>query len=189
MTWKECKKLILEDLKRTTNNPSKVNAIRFMITNASFKMSFWFRIGTYLQGKRWWKLSYYLVFWHYKQLMYKTSIQLPLGTNVGGGLKFYHFGNVVINKNTTIGKNISIYNGVSIGINGQSFPPIIGDNVVICTGAKVIGNIIIGNNCVIGANSVVIRDIPENSVAVGVPARVLKNKGGYNYAQQFISHK
>ena len=123
-----------------------------------------------------------LVYWHYKQLMYKTGIQLPIGTQVGGGIKFYHFGDVVINRNAIIGENASIYNGVTIGINlrpdGKAYPPIIGDNVVLCTGAKVIGNVKIGSNSVIGANAVVVKDIPENSVAAGVPAKVLDTNGG-----------
>jgi len=182
MNWKECKALIWQDLSRSTDNPSKATALKFLITNASFKMSFWFRLGTFLQGKKWHKLCYALVFWHYKQLMYKTGIQLPIGTQVGGGIKFYHFGDVVVNKNARIGANASIYNGVTIGINlrpdGKAHPPVIGDNVVLCTGAKVIGNVIVGSNSVVGANAVVVKDIPENSVAAGVPAKVLDTNGG-----------
>ena len=124
--------------------------------------------------------------------MYKTGIQLPIGTRVGGGLKFYHFGDVVINKNAVLGCNVSIYNGVTIGINlhpnEKSFPPIIGDNVVLCTGAKVIGSIKIGSNSVVGANAVVVKDIPIGCVVAGAPAKVL-NTNGREYAQLFINHK
>lgn len=192
MTWEECKALICQDLSRSSDKLTKLNAIRFLITNPSFKMSFWFRIGTYLMNNKC-KLLYYLVFLHYRKIMYKTGIQLPIGTMVGGGLKFYHFGNVVINKKSIIGKNNSIYNGVTIGINlspvgKKCSPPIIGDNVVLCTGAKVIGNVNVGNNCVIGANAVVTKDIPENSVVAGVPAKMLKTNGD-EYVKLFINHK
>lgn len=191
MNWKECKALIRDDLRRSTDIITKTSAAKYLITNASFKMSFWFRLGTYLDAKKH-GLLYFLVFWHYKSLMYKTGIQLPIGTQVGGGLKFYHFGDVVINKNATIGKNVSIYNGVTIGINlrpdGKCCPPFVGDNVVLCTGAKVIGNVHIGNNCVIGANAVVTKDIPEDSVAAGVPAKVIsQNGGGHKYVKFFIN--
>lgn len=192
MTWKECKRLIRRDLSRNTDRLSKRSALRFLITNSSFKMSFWFRIGTYLSEKRL-KLPYYIVSWHYKNLMYKTGIQFPIGTKCGAGLKFYHFGNIVVNKNAVIGENVSIYNGVTIGItlrpNGNCSPPILGDNVVLCTGAKVIGSVHVGNNSVIGANAVVTKDIPEDSVAAGVPAKVISDDSGRKYAELFINHK
>lgn len=112
---------------------------------------------------------------------------------LGGGIKFYHFGDVVVNRNAKIGKNASIYNGVTIGINlrpdGKAYPPVIGDNVVLCTGAKVIGNVTVGSNSVVGANAVVVKDIPDNSVAAGVPAKVLDTNEGDKYAQLFIAHK
>ena len=111
---------------------------------------------------------------------------------LGGGIKFYHFGDVVVNRNAKIGKNVTIYNGVTIGVNLRPdekaySPPVVGDNVVLCTGAKVIGNVNIGENSVIGANTVVTKDIPPNSVAAGVPAKVLYTNG--QYARLFIAHK
>lgn len=193
MTWKIVKDLIWDDLCRTTDHPSKLTALKLMITNPSFKMSFWFRIGSWLESKKKWRMAYYMVFIYYKHLMYKTGIQLPIGTQVGGGIKFYHFGDVVVNRNAKIGKNASIYNGVTIGINlrpdGKAYPPVIGDNVVLCTGAKVIGNVTVGSNSVVGANAVVVKDIPDNSVAAGVPAKVLDTNEGDKYAQLFIAHK
>ena len=192
MTWKECKYLIKQDLMRSSDSVTKIAALKFLITNASFKMTFLFRVGSYLQKKHC-KFFYYLVAWHYKQLMYKTGIQLPIGTQVGEGLKFYHFSNVVVNKNAIIGSNASIYNGVTIGINlspdGNTLSPIIGDNVVLCTGAKVIGNVKVGSYSVIGANAVVVKDIPEKCVAAGVPAKVLQENVGHKYVKLFIEHK
>ena len=81
--------------------------------------------------------------------------------------------NIVIGRDVIIGKNCTIYQDVTIGQNNEKFP-VIGDNVTIYTGAKVIGNIKVGNNSVIGANAVVIKDVPDNSVVAGVPARVIK---------------
>lgn len=91
MTWKIVKDLIWDDLCRTTDHPSKIAALKLMITNASFKMSFWFRIGSWLESRKKWRMAYYMVFIYYKHLMYKTGIQLPIGTQVGGGHKILSF--------------------------------------------------------------------------------------------------
>lgn len=72
-----------------------------------------------------------------------------------------------------IGKNCHIYQQVTIGYNGVQ-APIIGNNVRICCGAKVIGGIRVGNNVVIGANAVVCKDVPDNVIVGGVPAKVIK---------------
>ncbi|MGR5207595.1 serine O-acetyltransferase [Vibrio alfacsensis] len=97
-------------------------------------------------------------------------------TEIGKGTKFAYGGiGVVLHKRSKIGKSCIIGTNVTIGGRSRSVGvPVIGDNVYIATGAKVLGDISIGANCVIGANSVVLTDIPENSVVVGVPARVIK---------------
>lgn len=190
MTWEECKQLIREDLGRSCDSCSKRMAFRYLLTNASFKMTFWFRIGNYLSSNN----SGFLLLVvriHYKRLMYRTGIQLPIGTQVGGGLQFKHFNGIVVNDGAVIGKNATIYNGVTIGENlkpgASGHNPVIDDNVVICTGAKVIGRIRIGRNSIIGANAVVTKDIPEDSVVAGIPARVIKSGGG-EYVSAYLKH-
>lgn len=92
---------------------------------------------------------------------------------IGGGLYIQHgFATMIAAK--YIGENCWINQQVTIGYNGQGDPPVIGDNVMITCGAKVLGDIHIGNNVVVGANAVVIRDVPERCVVGGVPAKVLK---------------
>ena len=94
---------------------------------------------------------------------------------IGGGLYIQHgFATMIAAK--SIGENCWINQQVTIGYNGPGEPPTIGDNVTITCGAKVLGPITVGNGVVVGANAVVIRDVPENCVVGGVPARILKQK-------------
>ena len=97
-------------------------------------------------------------------------------TSIGQGTKFAYRGiAVVIHKRAIIGKNCVIGVGVTIGGRSKSpNVPIIGDNVYIAGGAKVLGDVIIGDNCIIGANAVVLIDMPANTMAVGVPAKIIK---------------
>lgn len=113
----------------------------------------------------------------HKRNQYKTGIHLLLGTAVGQGLQFPHFSCIVIYNYATIGHFCTIFQGVTIGAAGGKGAPKIGDNVVIAAGAKVIGNVIVGNNVFIGANAVVVTDIPDNAVVAGVPAKIINMDG------------
>ena len=82
---------------------------------------------------------------------------------------------VTIGSGAIIGDNCTIYHQVTIGKEKEKFP-VIGEDVTIYAGAKIIGNVKIGNGAVIGANAVVLQDVPDNCVAVGIPARIIKRK-------------
>ena len=104
-----------------------------------------------------------------------TGIELPCEASVGRRLKIEHFGNIIVSGDAAFGDDVVIRNGVTVGLRrtGIRGAPIIGDRVDIGAGAKILGRINIGNDVVIGANAVVIEDVPPNSIAVGVPARIL----------------
>lgn len=97
-------------------------------------------------------------------------------TSIGEGTKFGYGGiAVVIHQRAVIGKGCTIGSCVTIGGRSKSRGvPMIGDRVYIATGAKILGDITIGNDVVVGANSVVINDVPSNCVVAGVPARIIK---------------
>lgn len=103
------------------------------------------------------------------------GISLPAKCEVGSGLRIHHFGGIVIHESVKIGKNATLYHGVTLGLkkDDEKKGPVIGDNVYIGAGAKVLGAIKIGNDVKIGANAVVLTDVPDNAVAVGVPARIM----------------
>lgn len=108
-----------------------------------------------------------------------TGIEIHPGAQIGKGLFIDHGMGVVIGETTIIGNNVTLFQGVTLGGTGKERGkrhPTIGDNVVIGTGAKILGNIKIGDNVNVGANAVVIRDVPPNSTVVGVPGRVAKKE-------------
>ena len=182
---KDLKEIIKSDLNRFGNTNNYLwSGVKNLVCNASFKVTFWFRIGSYLQVKKCfiYKILYLFVFMLYKHNQYLTGIQLPLGTNVGKGLCFSHFSCIVINRHCIIGNNCTIFQGVTIGsVRGpKGGVPTIGDNVVICSEAKIIGQVNIGNNVIVGAGAVVVKDIPSNCVVAGVPAKIISEKGKTN---------
>ncbi len=103
---------------------------------------------------------------------------IPGKAKIGKGTKLSKGGiAVVIHRRAKIGKNCLIGTCVTIGGRSKLYEvPVIGNNVYISTGAKLLGNITIGDNVIIGANSVVLNDIPKNSIAVGIPARIIDKK-------------
>lgn len=109
-----------------------------------------------------------------------TGIEIHPGAQIGDGFFIDHGMGVVIGETTEIASNVTIYQGVTLGGTGKEKSkrhPTIGSNVVIGTGAKVLGPIEIGENCRIGAGSVVLNSAPPNSTVVGIPARVVYYNG------------
>ena len=108
----------------------------------------------------------------FKLVQIVTGIELPCEVEIGRNFVIDHFGGIIISGYAKFGDNCRIRNGVCIGLARVSDPcaPVIGNNVDIGCGAKLLGRITVGNNVLIGANSVVTRDVPANSVAMGVPA-------------------
>lgn len=104
-----------------------------------------------------------------------TGIELPCEASVGKRFKIEHFGGIIVSGDAVIGDDVVIRNGVTVGLRrtGVRGSPVIGNRVDIGAGAKILGRVNIGNDAVIGANAVVIEDVPANSTAVGVPARIL----------------
>ena len=107
-----------------------------------------------------------------------TGVELPCETRVGRRLLIEHFGSIIVSGDSVIGDDVVLRQGVTLGLRhaGTRGAPIIGDRVDIGAGAKLLGNIRIGNDAVVGANAVVICDVPPGMLAVGIPA-VIKPAG------------
>ena len=120
-----------------------------------------------------------------------TGIEIHPGAKIGKNLFIDHGMGVVIGESSEIGDNVTIYHNVTLGGSSPSIDserqrhekrhPTIGNDVVIGSGAQIIGPIKIGNNARIAANAVVVKDVPENATMVGIPAKAVKleNKGSF----------
>lgn len=138
----------------------------------SFKVMIYYHISHKLYLKGHFFLARYLC----ERAKRKTGIEIHPGATIGDDFFIDHGSGVVIGETTIIGNNVTIYHGVTLG--GTSLDkvkrhPTVMDNVMIGAGAKILGNITIGSNTKIGANAVVTKDIPNDSVVVGVPGKCI----------------
>ena len=109
-----------------------------------------------------------------------TGIEIHPGAQIGRRFFIDHGMGVVIGETAIVGDDVTLYQGVTLGGTGKESGkrhPTIGNNVVIGAGAKVLGNIVVGENCRIGSGSVVLRDVPDNSTVVGVPGHIIFRAG------------
>jgi len=149
-----------------------------------WRQGFWamcvYRFGNWRYGIRpaWLRKPFSLVY-----RLLRTAIQIAAGielhceTRVGRRLLIEHFGGIIVSGDAVIGDDVVIRQGVTIGLRttGRRGAPVIGDRVDIGAGAKLLGAIRIGNDAVIGANAVVLCDVPAGALAVGIPA-VIKTR-------------
>ena len=103
-----------------------------------------------------------------------TGADIPLNCQIGGGLLLPHPNGIVIHPAANIGPNCLIFQQVTIGTRSGECPPVIGGHVDIGAGARILGNLSIGDHACIGANAVVLKDIPSGKSAVGIPAVVIE---------------
>lgn len=139
----------------------------------SFKAMLKYRISHTLYRKK----HYFLARWVSQRCARKTGIEIHPGATIGKGLFIDHGHGVVIGETAIIGDNVTLYQGVTLGGTGKEQGkrhPTIGDNVMISAGAKVLGSFTVGANSKIGAGSVVLNEVPENSTVVGVPGHIVK---------------
>lgn len=161
------------DLQRIIeNDPAARSKLEVFLLYPSIHAMIAYRIANKLYKKEWFFLSR-LISQFARSL---TGIEIHPGATIGKGLFIDHGMGVVIGETAIIGDNVLIYHGVTLGGTGKDKGkrhPTIGNNVVIGAGAKVLGPIKIGDDAKIGANAMVIQDLPEGSTAVGGPARTI----------------
>jgi serine O-acetyltransferase len=185
MNYCEYKYLILSDLFRITGNVKLTVLIRHIFIGGSYKYNFWMRTCCYTQANPLLRYTIYpIARIILSNLTYKLGISISPSTKIGSGFYIGHFGGIIVNEQSVIGKNCNISQGVTLGQANRGKNkgyPTLGDNVYIGPGAKIVGAVKIGTNIAIGANCVVTKDIPDNSVVVGIPGKVISQKGATEY--------
>ena len=139
----------------------------------SFKVMLYYRLAHKLYKKK----HFFLARWISQKGARKTGIEIHPGAQIGKGFFIDHGNGVIIGETAIIGDNVTLYQGVTLGGTGKEHGkrhPTIGNNVMISTGAKILGSFTIGDNSKIGAGSVVLKEVPPDSTVVGVPGRVVK---------------
>ncbi|MTV49503.1 serine O-acetyltransferase [Heliobacillus mobilis] len=134
------------------------------------------RVAHWLYKKKWPVLARFIS----QVSRFVTGIEIHPGAKIGEGLFIDHGTGVVIGETAEVGDNVTIYQGVTLGGTGKEKGkrhPTIGNNVVVSSGAKVLGSMTIGDNVKIGAGSVVLKPVPPNCTVVGVPGRIVIRDG------------
>lgn len=176
----DLKYYLSEDFKRFDKKPNFKDWILKNEVWYIYKYQRTLRFVEYYKNTEDSKLKYFFYFFIYKRLCFKLKLDIK-PNNMGPGFRIYHLGSLIrIKKNCRIGKNCSLQPGVVIGnknlTDDGSFVTV-GDNSFFGLGSKVFGEVSIGNNVIIGANSVVVKSIPNDCVVSGIPAKIIKNRG------------
>ena len=175
----------LESIKK--RDPAAKSIISIILTYPGVKAVFFHQISNFF-----YKAGFDLIARIISQtIRFFTGIEIHPGAKIGKNLFIDHGMGVVVGETSEIGDNVTIYHNVTLGGSSPSIDserqrhekrhPTIGNDVVIGSGAQIIGPIKVGNNTRIAANAVVVKDVPENATMVGIPARAVKleNKGSF----------
>lgn len=154
-------------------DPAAKNMIEVVLCYPGLHAILFYRLTHRLYKNRWFVLSRII-----SQIVRNfTGIEIHPGAKIGRGLFIDHGMGIVIGETAEVGDNVTIYHGVTLGGTGKDVGkrhPTIEDNVIVGTGAKVLGPIRIGKDSKIGANAVVLKEVPEGSTVVGIPGKVVK---------------
>jgi serine O-acetyltransferase len=185
MRFREYIFLVRSDLYRYAGNSSFPGFVYHLCLEPGFTYSFWMRTCAYLKTHPFNRFILFpfsrLILRHFE---IKYGISISYRTRIGSGFYIGHFGGIIVNPKAIIGKNCNISHQVTLGVANRGIRkgyPVIGDNVYLGPGSKVIGNVHVGNKAAVGANCVVTRDVPENGVVVGVPGKVISLEGSIGY--------
>lgn len=122
------------------------------------------------------KIAHGYCYIRFKKLQNNCGVEMNQHMEIGYGLRLPHKGSIILHPQAVIGNNCEIMQGVTLGNNilkDRDKVPTVGDEVLICAGAKLIGGITVGNHVVIGANAVVNKDVEDNVIVAGMPAKVV----------------
>ena len=168
---------ILEDIRAyKKNDPAARSGIEILLLYNGLHATIWYRLAHWLHIHR----CRFLARLCSQLAKFFTGIEIHPGAKIGRRLVIDHGTGIVIGETAEIGDDCLLYQGVTLGGTGKDVGkrhPTLGNNVMVGSGAKVLGPFKVGDNARIAANSVVLREVPENATVVGVPGRVVKISG------------
>ena len=165
-----------------------VDVLGYYLRHPNYRYVYWMRVAQYTFGRNWLIMLRLYAYIRLQMLRNKTCIQISPAIKIGKGFYIGHWGSIVVNA-ASLGENVNVIQTCTIGVayrGEHGGIPTIGDNVYIGAGARIFGGITIGNDVAIGVNSVVTRDVPEHSVVVGTPAKVVSQNGSEGYIYNTI---
>jgi serine O-acetyltransferase len=169
-------KLLAYDIKNAMkNDPAARNPVEVFLVYPFIHALIHYRISHFFYRKKCFFIARFIS--QISRML--TGIEIHPGAKIGKGLFIDHGMGVVIGETAEVGDNVTLYHGVTLGGTGKDTGkrhPTIGNNVFIGSGAKILGPIVVGDNVKIGANAVVLKDVPSNCTAVGVPVRIIYKK-------------
>ncbi|MCV9931240.1 serine acetyltransferase [Flavobacterium sp. LS1R47] len=179
------REIILSDYKRCgiySLGPSVLIKVFIIMPNPGLKFLTIFRLTQYYRKKN--RFFFYFFFLWLRRLKFKYGFDISYRTKIGKGLYIGHFGGVVIHGDVIIGENCNLSQGITIGVlvrGNKVGVPKIGNRVFIGPGATILGEIIIGNDVLLGTNAIVTFDVPDSSVVAAPLATIISNKGSEGY--------
>jgi serine O-acetyltransferase len=185
MTWSDTLAALRADLYRMEAGQGWKHCLHQFFTAPNFRYMALFRLcqQTRQGGLMKWLLYPGLVFW-FGRVSRRYGVRIPLPCKVGPGLYIAHWGSIWVNPEVSIGANCTIAHEVTLGRASRGptkGAPTLGDKVYLGPGAKVVGAVKIANEALISANSLVMSDVPEKGVVIGVPGRVISHAGSEGY--------
>lgn len=157
-------------------DPAARSTFEILLTYSGVHAIIAYRVSHWLYKKKFFTLARFIS----QTARFITGIEIHPGAKIGKGLFIDHGMGVVIGETAEVGDNCLIYQGVTLGGTGKDHGkrhPTLGNNVMVGAGAKVLGPFKVGDNAKIAANAVVLAEVPPNTTAVGVPARIVKQNG------------
>jgi len=169
--------LIREDISNVIeHDPAAKSRLEVFLCYSGLHALWFHRVNHWLWNHR----RYLAARWLSQVARLLTAIEIHPGARIGRRLFIDHGMGVVVGETSMIGDDVTLYQGVTLGGTGKEHGkrhPTLEDRVVVGSGAKILGNIVVGKNCRIGAGSVVLRNVPDNSTVVGVPGHIIFREG------------
>ena len=182
--------LVREDLYRYGNGLGLKAFLRTWRYEPGFRLTYLMRLCRLLRSRTLTRVgAYHLVAILHRLTSVRYGVYVDHTTKIGGGFYLAHPLNIVVNRRCEIGRNCNLSHGVTLGIANRGARrgvPVLGDNVYVGPGAVVFGAIEVGDECAIGANSVITKDIPDGGVMVGVPGKILSMEGSTGYINSVL---